>query len=409
MSGCEDDKGSDGVSVDKYNTLVSKHNRLVAKNSGTKTSTWEASNAFVSYVKATEEMNESLDLFAGNVLIYIDLSASRKKAEYQKIRNQFKAGNTDILKVQNALITQFNELYDVAPDVYEKDTDYLDSLNMQSRRSKLLFGIEKQHQTLMAIVDRHFAMSGGQPQKTIVLTQVETKIGSASDGSGLLIDNSGTITTLTPKEFRRAAINKGFETSTIDDSQKMASTMNGVVGMACTNRDLVQVLSNLVSHMKTKANQNSDDLEIALAIDYSGSMSNNISQVLQELTVFVQSLENVKNAGRGVKIGITTFGNKGQEKINLDLTSDVGSVQQTLASLLNRFSSEQHSMSPGEASYYGLKKTADLSWNSRNRQTIVITDEPSYSLQRGDTQFVNSVIAKMSSINVYPLMVKLCN
>ncbi|MBT4762399.1 MAG: hypothetical protein HOO06_11925 [Bdellovibrionaceae bacterium] len=66
-------------------------------------------------------------------------------------------------------------------------------------------------------------------------------------------------------------------------------------------------------------------------------------------------------------------------------------------------------MNPGEASYYGLAKTADMNWNALNRQTIVITDEPAYSLQVNDTNYINSVISKMSKINVFPLMVKLCD
>ena len=66
-------------------------------------------------------------------------------------------------------------------------------------------------------------------------------------------------------------------------------------------------------------------------------------------------------------------------------------------------------MQPGEASYYGLSKTSELSWISQNRQVIVITDEEAYSLQVGDTTYVNKVISKMQAFNVYPLMVRLCD
>lgn len=280
---------------------------------------------------------------------------------------------------------------------------------MQAKKARLLYGIENHHDALWRIVQLNYRGAGGKEERRIVLNQNEQQVARAGRGQALIFDRNGTSQIMTPQQFSAEAERRGFNREVAQDSLTMANSMNGVVGMACTNDDLVLVLNNLVSHMKARANENSDDLEIALAIDYSGSMRDNIEAVIKDLSVFAASLANVRDAGRRVRVGLTTFGKPGEEKMELNLTTDIAEVQANLTRLLTEFASKQHYIEPGEASYYGLLKTAELSWSSQNRQTIVVTDEPSYSLQRGDTAFVNSVIQRMSAISVYPLMVKLCN
>ncbi len=406
--GCKDDNKDDSASVSRYNELVAEHNALVERSNSTVTGAWEASNKFVDYVRASDSMNEALKVFSDNVLLYIDFSDQGKMDQFESMREQFETGNARIMAAQVLLIEQFNELYDVAPALYRNDEAYLDRLNIQSRNSDLLHGVSNQHQVLWEIVTRHYNEAGGQAENRIVLNQQEAVVATVETGGGITISNGQAIT-YSNAEFRRQAQAAGFETSVIDDSQTMASTMNGVVGMACADDNLIEVLNNLVAHMKNRANQNTDDLEIVLAIDYSGSMSNNIRTVMNELSSFVSSLSNVTNAGRNVRIGISTFGEPHKEKIDLDLTTNINQVQTKLAELLNRFDRDNHSVNPGEASYYGLAKTSEMSWASQNRQTIVITDEPSYSLQIRDQNYIDSVQNRMANIGVYPLMVRICN
>lgn len=417
--------GNSGVSVAQYNELIEKHNALVEENAELTldkqdlaedkddlvNGAWKSSNEFLSYIKATQAMNLSLKDFSENVLIYLDMSDSGKEDSnnYKVLKEQFEAGNKHILNAQNILIAQYNELYKISPDIYKRGKDVFNDLRLNQKKGQLISGIDAQHQALWDIVNNEYSSAGGQPQKEIKLTKEEKVVSQTQQGGGFTIDNSGNTFSMNSTEFRNYAIQQGYDSRTVGDSQAMAQSMNGVVGMACTNKNLVEVMNRLVSHMKAKANSNTDDLEIAIAIDYSRSMSNNIKVALNELQTFVGGLSNVKNAGRDVRVGISTFGNKGYEKINLDLTNDLSQVQGTLASLLSQFNSKHHSMDPGEASYYGLLKTADMSWASLNRQTIVITDEPAYSLQVKDTAFVNNVVATMKDNNVYPLMVKLCN
>lgn len=127
LSACKDEEKTTGVSVETYNELVKKHNELAVSGNQMKTASWEASNAFVDYFRATESMDSVLKVFSDGVLRYVELSDAGKVAQYPTLRRQFESGNAQILRVRNLLIEQYNELYELAPQIYEKKTEYLDS------------------------------------------------------------------------------------------------------------------------------------------------------------------------------------------------------------------------------------------------------------------------------------------
>ncbi|MDA9189542.1 VWA domain-containing protein, partial [bacterium] len=398
---CTDSEEVKGVSVDSYNDLVKKHNDLLRTKNSIRNGAWMASNSYADYISATQDMNIELEEFSSNVLEYFRLDDSDKRANYQSLKYSFERSNRTIIKAQSVLIEQYNELRELAPKVYN-NSSYFSNLRSYKARGLSLSGILAEHQALWTLVTTSYKKAGGKASKQIELEQHEEHIAQAdsSQGAGLGISDSGEIVVFTPEEFKQEASDRGFSNVVIEDTQTIAKQMNGVAGMACSDDDLVNVMNNLVSHMKSKANANSDDLEIVLVVDYSGSMDNNIKTVINHLQKFVQSLRNVINSGRQVRVGIVTFGNAGQEKIDLDLTSNFSSIQSTLTKLLDHYAQNNHSTNPGEASYYGLDKSAELSWRSKNRQVIVITDEESYSLQNGNQAYVNKVVQKMRAFNV---------
>lgn len=251
------------------------------------------------------------------------------------------------------------------------------------------------------------------PEKKIDLTQDERTFSglAPAGGSGIARDSSGQPVTLRSKdEVIQYGVSRGYKAVVVDNAVQISSRNSGVVGFAESSKELVQTLEDQVGHMKSMMNHNSDDLELVLAIDYSGSMSNNIQSVISDLQKLVDSMSNITHSGRGVKIGIVTFGKPGKEKMNLQLTSNLSEVQATLATLLSRYSLDEHSIEPGEACYHGLACAADqIEWRSSNRQIILITDESSHELESGDTAYVSSTETKLQSCRVYPTIVRLKN
>ena len=146
-----------------------------------------------------------------------------------------------------------------------------------------------------------------------------------------------------------------------------------------------------------------------LVLDYSGSMSNNIVSLIEGLGIFITSLQNVKDSGRAVKIGVVTFNVPNNSQIQLDLRSDSNSILSKLEQLLTDYQANATSIFPGEASYYGILKAKDLNWRSQNRQIIVITDEESHLLATGQTQKVTDIQTQMAGFNIYPVIVRLCD
>jgi hypothetical protein len=404
-----------GVSTAQYNELVDKHNNLLAQRNEVVHQGWKSSNAYLTYSTANRELNAYLNTFSSESTRIYSARSSVSATEINSYTQLYQNGIRAILRAQASMIEHYNELVALAPSIYRDGEAYAETLADNRAVASSLDGLLAQHKALYDIV---IASTQGEGQsntrevpvssRQIELTEVEQVITDIQSDGAISRNSAGELVVLEEREFLLEAQRRRFAPATARHALDMARSFNGISGMACTNSDLVQVMSDMVSHMKGQANTNTDDLEIVLAIDYSGSMSNNIQAVMNQLDRFLSSMENVHHSGRKIKYGIITFGEPGREKIDLALTENVSDVQTMLQTLLRLFHRNNHAIEPGEASYYALDKSTQMQWSSLNRQIILITDEPSYSLAIGDTSYISSVEARLSQTKLYPLIVRLC-
>ena len=301
--------------VDKHNNLVNRYNKLldryaedIKKNN--------ADGAIVSdHIDAMNEMNEALKDFSENATTFLaspkDLKSTRDIEHFQKLKAQFEKGKKKTLKAQKSLKVLVNALYN--QDVSEKDRQKL--LNIISGiKSDINFdGILLEHETLWNVVEKAFGglffdyflsqrtsensvpealIPAPEPFPTpaphqsdtgrqIELNASEEVIAEILSGGGIIPDlNNNAITAYRePTELQSEALKMGFNRMVTEHALDMAKNMNGIAGFACTAREgsnLIPILNRIIGHMKGKANNNADDFEISLVLDYSQSMSNNI-------------------------------------------------------------------------------------------------------------------------------------
>ena len=368
-----------------------------------------------------KQMNLILALFSESVKAFLE---SGHPESYKSSKELFQKGKEQILQAENSLKALSDTIY---YNPYISETEKQKKLQSIDDLKKMLNlkGVLLEHQMLWDSIKQE---SEPKPSKTettvpenppegdkhIQLRAEEVTVSQLFFGGGIRQNAQGHIETLnTPDQIRAAAAAAGgFRSEAIDDALLMAQEMNGIMGMACVGNDksdLIPVLNNIVGHMKKQANNNTDDLEISLALDYSGSMNNNIVSLIEGLSVFITSLQNVQASGRAVKIGIVTFNISDNSQIQSDIDSNLNNILTELEQLLDDYAANNRSMDPGEASYYGILKAKDLSWRSQNRQIIVITDEESYLLATGQIQKVEDIQNQMAGFNIYPVIVRLCD
>lgn len=403
---------SGGVPTDKYNELVKKYNGLLD-------GAYEASEASRKAAKQLAGLSSTLTLFSRSAEAYLS-DAQPSRAQLTKVVANYEAGLTQLAETETLVLQEMVAMDANANRVYQ--AGLRDAFKSLLDTSSWLVGVNAEHRLLMKAVERHSQNSKlppetnesgapvASPQARITLAPAEREISRVTSGGGIYRDASGNLAASSPAEFSKFAAERGFPDTIANDSFRMASRNNGVVGLACSNKDLIVVLNDLISHMKAKMNQNSDDLELAFAIDYSGSMNNNIQYVLTRIVDFAKNLENIKASGRNVKVAIATFGEPGKEKVELPFTSDLAVFRDRLKLLLDLYQQNHHSTDPGEAIYAGLDLVIrELPFTSQNRQIVAITDEPSWELQTGKTSTVNDVEARMKRFSLYPLIVRYCD
>lgn len=403
IAACEKKKTeTTGKSVAEYNEMVRKYNELKDKS-------YDSSEAAIETNKEIRAMSDLLQQFAASAEAFL-VNGSPNEQGLNKVRSEHLAGKVMISSVELQLLAEASQLQKNAANLYKFPERRISAL---SRQSYSLEGIRAEHDLIMKAVEAHASAKSvivPAPAKQIQLAPIEKKVVETRNGSGIYRDRSGTSSSVSPEKFLDFAGSLGYDRRTAEDSSKIAGKHAGVVGLACGNQDLIAVLNDLVSHMKGKMNSNADDLELAFAIDYSGSMNNNIKQVLDNVVVFAENLKNIKASGRGVKVAIVTFGLSGREKVELPMTSDLVAFSAKLQDLLANYGRNQHSTDPGEAIYAGLNKLlSEIPFTSQNRQIIAITDEPAYEIQVNDLDLISRVDRKLAGFNIYPLVVRYCD
>lgn len=402
---------SSGVSEEKYNELVRNYNSTVSSAHALQLNSSELNDKLIELDRSIVDFNSDIKANETLTVCYpANLAAFRKKYE-----------NVIAIIHQLEVLTrqQYIKLISNADNVFQSPAAQKQYLETQrgnfAIQGNSLDGIRTLvTNAYLAAVKADLAKYTGAVQscatstaarpvveKQIELTSEETIVSQTTSNGGFYRQNGKVVVLNSAQAVEQNAISLGLSSQAARSSFQMSNSTGGVVGLAKSSDDLAQTIQDMFGHIKAQINSNTDDLEVVFAIDYSGSMSDDIRSVITNLTKITQSLVAVQKSGRNVKIGITTFGLIGRESVNLNLTSDLSQVSIVLKDLLDNYDREQHSDDPGEGSYSGLRLAADrIVWSSQNRKIILITDEPSKEIEMKMDTVINQAQAALKRNSV---------
>ena len=418
LAGCaiHDDKTSDyNALVEKYNTLMTASHAVQVQSQKEEKELQELDDLLGEFTKTAKALRSS---FAWLSDITDPAQADVPLRNAEEIDALTLQINTRIARLEQVILAEMSALYDNAGYVYKytvtNQSEIQSERNRLTKKTRVLQGlwnlVNDDRLALIAETSTRLKMASARakmplpnvgtkvPEIKLSKRDEEVKLNVTGRSGGFTRDSRNQIQSFDTVHSAIAyASQNGFSTAAAEDAYKLAAQTRGMMSFSRGQKELPVAINDMVSHFKPQMNFNSDDLELAFVIDYSASMSDDIEAVIKGLLDIVKEMENVKAAGRTVKIGIVTFGEQGKEKVNLDLTSNLNHVNDTLRQLLADYRSNQHSTDPGEASYHGMALAAEkLSWRSKNRMSVAITDEESYEVHTGQQSFVNETIKKLS-------------
>ncbi|MEW6056521.1 MAG: VWA domain-containing protein [Bdellovibrionota bacterium] len=431
----------------EYNALADQYNSAVKDSYSVSQATRESGAYLFELDQALNELAERIEILDHKFTEYVNgletLDAQlRKKTdkEYGDALNAVTDSRSkcfDIVSsLEASLIKTLASLHENAANAYAKPEEVREKLEAQrkgfSARGNTLSGMRRLIlNSVQEVLTRYGLVLHERKEKGLiqhlpsVVTQAsekeieldvkEQKIGALNSASSAVVsDTQGQTKLLNGKdEVLNYAETHGFDIEAAYDALEIAKSSGSIVGFAENSAQLGNAIQNMIAHVKNTMNQNNGDLELVFALDYSGSMSDDIQSVIANLAEITKALEAVHKSGRTVKLGIISFGEPKREKVELELTSNFVSVQTALARLFDEYHLKQHSTDPGEASYHGLQIALEgISWSSQNKTILLITDEPAHELRVSD--FENSAIVRnvnqklkssVTGVVIYPIVV----
>ncbi len=413
----------------KNDELTKKFNKLLTASHELESATFEESRLIIQVDDRLKEFTESAQEFSRDCLIpasfsksACDLALSTISIRKSNVSISLSFLEVKFLEVLKELDENVDFVYMFKDDNHNTLSKYKTAMALKGNKLDGVRRLLDAHQDQLDKQYRAKLIATNQPpptpaqQSQITLRPEEKQIAGTQSSGGVVRSSGGQINVLSNhQQVVDYAKQNGFNATATEAGYKMSSQTGGLIAFATDNKTLPKAISDMFSHMKGKIN-NTDDLEVAFVIDYSGSMSDDIDGVIKGLVEIVKDLENVRQ-NRNVKIAVLTFGAPGKEKVNLDFTSNLVTVRYTLESLLQNYSRDNHSTDPGEASYHGLELASKMSsWSSRNRMAIVITDEPAWELEQGGglyqygQKFVDGVFSTLKKggiqTSIYTIIVK---
>lgn len=412
-----------GKSTGEYDALVEKYNNLMTTSHSLQLQSEKEEKEVQELDDLLGEFSKTAKDLRGTFAYLSDITESSQADRAIRYTQELSALtlqiNTRIARLERVILDEMNALYSNAAHVYKyansQRADIQSERTRLNKKTRVLQGlwnlVNDDRNALLVETNTRLQAAAAKSKVTvpavssrlpeIKLSQRDEEIKNSVDNYsfGIVRGSGNRIESFTNAvDVERYASKNGFSAVAARDAFDMAAKTKGMMAFSRGNQQLPPAINDMVSHFKPSMNANGDDLELAFLIDYSGSMSDDIEAVINGLLDIVKEMENIKAAGRNVKIGIVTFGDPGKEKVDLDLTSNLTKVSQTLRALLANYSSNQHSADPGEASYHGMTLAADkLTWLSKNRMSVVITDEESYEVHTGQTSYVRDTMEKLSA------------
>ncbi len=419
-----------------YNQLVDKYNDLLASSGELQKQSVEEESELASLNLKLEAFAAQMETLNSRYLSKNALTPAESaalKAEVVQVQKTQSEIYSTLTSLESVVLKQATAINSNGENVY-KDAAFSKAVRDLNRtanglsegiagRSRVLNGIRKLVDTQVASIDQQWgriqvvagnpATTLGSPRPSIALTEKDTQVvKNVGSGNAGFVRKGGSVSSLAKEtDVVAYAQAQGYDTRAAGDAYKIASNGGGLVSFASDPSEIPQAINDMVAHIKPSLNRNLDDLELAFVVDYSGSMSDDITAVVAGLTDIVDGFKNVKVSGRNVKIALVLFGMPGRETVELNLTGDMVKVSNELARIRNEFQDKNHNTDPGEASYHGLEITASkVAWTSKNRMAILITDEPSSELQNGQTKYVDGVLSSLKAAGVetsiYTIVVK---
>lgn len=398
LSGCDlDDKSPGSVDTSEYNDLVKKYNKLLRASQKVQVTSEDE-------IELLNVMDVRIGKYTEFRATLLD-SASVSGKDLDSLKKQYETAVNGVYSVEKHLISQIKALRENGKVTYQKgvktDVEVYDLLVV---RGQFLKGIkallrDAHNEAVVTIVskNRGIAPVAKPAKKQVELQPEEVEVVERTQGGGVARSSQGRVLLNSRSQVQDQARKLRLNPEAASHAYDLSISSGGIVGLSGSSKELTQTVTDIFSHMKASINANSDDLELVFAIDYSGSMGDDIEAVVKNLTTITDSLQAVQRSGRNVKIGILTFGLEGSEKVNKDLTSNLVDIKRILASLLSNYKKQQHSDDPGEASFAGLNLVDRFSWTSINKKVVLITDEPSKEIAQGRTSFIDRVNAKLKA------------
>lgn len=385
-------KEENGATNENYNALVTKYNKLLGTSYDLQLSS-EKELALAS----------QMDAEVGKLLSIRDHIATGKnvsEADFQSLQVQYEKTVLAVVNLENEIMQQMVKLVANSGVVYKDGKKNQERLTLLALdRSQILSNIKK---LVKAVSDdmakTRFNRSLPLQSREIQLTERERSIvQNGRNGGGIANTGGNTVSLGNRQDVIATAQRMGLDATAADNAYSISNQTGGIVGLSQNADLLTQTITDIFAHIKASINKNTEDLELVFAIDYSGSMGDDIDAVTTRLQVITDSLVSVQRSGREVRVGIMLFGKNGLETVSLQLTNNMVSVKAKLSQLLNEYPRNQHSDDPGEASFAGLNLSDRFSWSSSNRKIILITDEPARELVLNQTALINQVMAKLRS------------
>lgn len=239
--------------------------------------------------------------------------------------------------------------------------------------------------------------------KELFLKKQNEVIRRLNPGDIITVDDAEQPLIITPEN--RRSHDHFYNTETIDSFQTLASSTGGIMGLSRSPKFLPLVMEKLFAHILHSVLPD-ESLDIALVLDTTDSMSNDIKQIKQNLVNFLDQLKS-KNP-HTTRVAVMEYRDKNDyflNRVNTDFSSDLDTIRIALKNIKVSGGGDTP-----EAVLDALLATKEnLSWDQHARRiAILIGDAPPHPKTVDNLYDQTEVINhyQMSGINIaiYPIV-----
>ena len=239
------------------------------------------------------------------------------------------------------------------------------------------------------------------------LKEVDEVIGRLEAGNVIMLDQEGQLVVVPSDDM--SSWGSGYNQEAVQAFLPLAKSTGGIMGLSPSSKDLPFVFERISGHILQTASKK--PVDIALVLDTTASMHDDIEQVKENLIQFVKQ---VKAEGENIRIALMQYRDSVDtflSHIDIDLTSDLSKIEKALREIQVKGGGDTP-----EAALDALLVAKDkLSWTKerKNRFVILISDAPPHEttvdgLHNG-VSVSNQYRKEGIEIAVYPIVVSTFN